>query len=59
MRPPTSTYQAATGAEVILQAIAAQLKICFDAYPEPRNDTIDLLMQRFISRQIERESEGL
>jgi hypothetical protein len=56
MRPPTPAYQAATGDEVILQAIAAQLKVCFDAYPKPPSDNIDVLIQRLIALEIERES---
>lgn len=57
MRSPREPYKASTGAEVIARAVAAQLKACFDAHPEPPNDNIDILIQRLIALKVERESE--
>jgi hypothetical protein len=56
VRPSSSPYQASTGADVISNAIAAQLKARFDALSEPPNHSIDILLQRLIAQEIEREA---
>ena len=54
MRPRTSLYGASADAEVIWNAIAAQLRACYDAsQPLPAN--IDILLQHLISRETEGE----
>jgi hypothetical protein len=55
MRPRTSHFGASADAEVIWNAIAAQLRACYDASrPLPAN--IDTLLQRLISRDTEGEA---
>ena len=55
MRPRTSLSGASADAEVIWNAIAAQLRARYDASrPLPAN--IDIFLQRFISRETEGEA---
>ncbi len=55
MRPRTSLFGASADAEVIWNAIAAQLRACYDAsQPPPAN--IDILLQRLISQETDGET---
>ena len=55
MRPRTSLFGASADAEVIWNAIAAQLRACYDvSQPFPAN--IDILLQHLISQKTDGEA---
>ena len=58
MRPRTSISGASADPEVIWNAIAAQLRACYDASrPLPAN--IDIFLQRLISQETDDEATNL